>query len=277
MGTNCMQAFATRGPLMVRDVVLRVSFADILIAGIGRIEQIANVECYIAEPLGEGSQEKAILFLTDAYGHKFVNNQVGESPGICAVIGILSHVLLQLLADDFARNGYHVIVPDLFQNDAVPSFVPPDASISKEEFDVAAWVERHPPEIVQGIVAQVVTALRERGVKKFAALGYCFGARIAIDLASAEATSVCVVSHPSFWKVPDDMERYLVESKAPLLINSCEVDAMFPKEAQEKVDAILGGGRFKPGYERTYWQGCMHGFAVRGDMVRQPSTAPFLG
>ncbi|TFY64644.1 hypothetical protein EVJ58_g2495 [Rhodofomes roseus] len=241
-----MQAFATRGPLMVRDVVLRVSFADILIAGIGRTEQIASVECYIAEPLGEGSQEKAILFLTDAYGHKFVNNQ--------------------LLADDFARNGYHVIVPDLFQNDAVPSFVPPDASISKEEFDVAAWVERHPPEIVQGIVAQVVTALRERGVKKFAALGYCFGARIAIDLASAEATSVCVVSHPSFWKVPDDMERYLVESKAPLLINSCEVDAMFPKEAQEKVDAILGGGRFKPGYERTYWQGCMHGFAVRGDM-----------
>ena len=55
-----------------------------------------------------------------------------------------------------------------------------------------------------------------------------------------------------------------------MLINSCETDAMFPKEAQEKTDAILGGGRFAPGYARTYWEGCTHGFAVRGDMVRHP-------
>ncbi|KAH9933392.1 alpha/beta-hydrolase [Fomitopsis serialis] len=212
----------------------------------GRIERIAGVECYVTEPLGTQSQEKAILYLTDAYGHRFVNNQV--------------------LADDYARNGFHVIMPDLFQNDAVPSFVPPDASISKEEFDVAAWVDRHPPETVLGDVSEVITALQERGIRTFAGLGYCFGGRIAIELASVEVISVCIVSHPSFWKVPDDMEKYLAESKAPLLINSCEVDDMFPKEAQAKVDAILGGGRFRPGYERTYWEGCVHGFAVRGDM-----------
>jgi len=28
----------------------------------------------------------------------------------------------------------------------------------------------------------------------------------------------------------------------------------------------LGDGKFKPGYKREYFNGCTHGFAVRGDM-----------
>ena len=71
-------------------------------------------------------------------------------------------------------------------------------------------------------------------------------------------------------------------SKAPLLINSCETDSMFPIPAQEQTDALLGGGKFAPGYERTYWPGCVHGFAVRGDLVSphihslHSPTAPVL-
>ena len=42
---------------------------------------------------------------------------------------------------------------------------------------------------------------------------------------------------------------------------------MFPIEAQSKADEMFGSGKFAPGYERTYWDGCTHGFAVRGDMV----------
>ena len=64
------------------------------------------------------------------------------------------------------------------------------------------------------------------------------------------------------------MQEYAEKAKAPLLINSCETDSQFPIEAQAKADEILGGGKSAPGYERTYWDGCTHGFAVRGDMVR---------
>ena len=32
-------------------------------------------------------------------------------------------------------------------------------------------------------------------------------------------------------------------------------------------DRILGDGKFEPGYKRTFWKGCEHGFAVRGDLV----------
>jgi hypothetical protein len=41
---------------------------------------------------------------------------------------------------------------------------------------------------------------------------------------------------------------------------------MFPAESQAKADEILGNGKFAPGYERKYFPGCTHGFAVRGDM-----------
>ena len=74
------------------------------------------------------------------------------------------------------------------------------------------------------------------------------------------------------------MQKYLEASKAPLLINSCETDTMFPIPAQEQTDALLGGGKFAPGYERTYWPGCVHGFAVRGDLVSAhiPTSPPVL-
>lgn len=65
----------------------------------------------------------------------------------------------------------------------------------------------------------------------------------------------------------DASQKYKSASKAPLLINSCEIDMMFPADAQAATDKILGGGAFAPGYERTYWEGCTHGFSVRGDLV----------
>ena len=52
------------------------------------------------------------------------------------------------------------------------------------------------------------------------------------------------------------------------MINSCERDQAFPQEAQAIADAIFGEGKFAPGYERTYWPDCDHGFAVLGDIVR---------
>jgi hypothetical protein len=49
-----------------------------------------------------------------------------------------------------------------------------------------------------------------------------------------------------------------------LLINSCEFDQTFPVNIHDKVDALFAD--FKPGYERRYFEGCTHGFAVRGDL-----------
>jgi hypothetical protein len=62
-----------------------------------------------------------------------------------------------------------------------------------------------------------------------------------------------------------NLQKYAKECKQPLLINSCEVDSQFPLDAQKKADDIMLG-KFAPGYERKYFKGCTHGFAVRGDL-----------
>jgi hypothetical protein len=111
-------------------------------------------------------------------------------------------------------------------------------------------------------------------------------ARYVFDLAFEDVIYVAVIAHPSLLKIPDDLEvrlrlsssailskliasrivqKYRTTAKAPLLINSCTTDNQFPPEAQAKADEILGGGKFAPGYVREYWEGCAHGFAVRGE------------
>ncbi|KAH9941214.1 dienelactone hydrolase endo-1,3,1,4-beta-D-glucanase [Epithele typhae] len=198
----------------------------------GKIEQIAGIECYVATPSGEYDKAKVVLFLTDVFGIPLINNK--------------------LLADDFARNGYRTVMPDLFQGEPLPR--------------TSCWMTRHGPESWHPVVDGVVAALKAEGISWIGTTGYCFGAPPAWRLALSGDAKVTVVSHPSRLRVPEDLEEYAQKAKAPLLINSCEEDKAFPAEAQAKGDDILGGGKFAPGYERTYWPGCSHGFAVRGDM-----------
>ena len=110
--------------------------------------------------------------------------------------------------------------------------------------------------------------LKERGIATYAAVGYCFGARYVFDLAFDGVIKAAAVAHPSMLEVPGDLERFK-KSGIPLLICSCEVDPMYPPEKQAIGDEIMGGGKTEAeGYKRTYYGGCTHGFAVRGDISK---------
>ncbi|KAH9840322.1 dienelactone hydrolase endo-1,3,1,4-beta-D-glucanase [Rhodofomes roseus] len=210
----------------------------------GRIEKIDGVECYVATPSGEYSRDTVVLFFPDVFGLPLINNK--------------------LLVDDIARNGFWCVMPDYFQGDAIPE----DAMLpeNRDKFDRTGWASRHGEDAWKPIVDKVVAALKEQGVARFATTGYCYGAPPAFYLAYSNTSHVTVVSHPSRLQVPGDLEKYRSESKAPLLVNSCEVDPQFPPESQKIADEVFGDGKFAPGYRRTYWDGCTHGFAVRGDM-----------
>ncbi|KAI0794114.1 alpha/beta-hydrolase [Fomes fomentarius] len=210
----------------------------------GKRETIAGVDTYIATPAGDYPKDKILLFLPDAFGFGLENNL--------------------LLADDFARNGYKTIAIDYFLGDPAPL----DAVDPGSTFSFPDWVGKHSPPEALKITLKVINALRAEGVTKFGATGYCYGGRIGFDLAFAGEVHAVAVSHPSLLNIPDDLQKYAEISKAPLLINSCEVDSQLPIPAQEQADAILGDGKFAPGYERTYWPGCVHGFAVKGDLSK---------
>ncbi|KAJ7060931.1 dienelactone hydrolase endo-1,3,1,4-beta-D-glucanase [Mycena amicta] len=213
----------------------------------GKIEQLAGVDCYIATPAGDYASDKAVLFLTDVFGLSLLNNK--------------------LLVDDFARNGFYTVMPDMFEGDAIPADAM-DAVTHRLDpaFDRERWFAAHAPELVLPIVEKVVAVLKERGITRIAATGYCFGARPTFDLAFTNSIHVSAITHPGRIAFPADLEKYAAVSTASLLINSCEVDPAFPEEACKAADGIFGEGRFEPGYRREWFAGCKHGFAVRGDM-----------
>jgi dienelactone hydrolase len=208
----------------------------------GTWAKIGGVESYVATPSGEYPKDKVILFLADVFGPQLPN--------------------ARLLADDFAANGLKTIIPDYLNGDPIPA----DALNPGSNFSIADWFPNHTQEKTRPTLDKVVKALKEEGVTSFAATGYCFGGRYTFDLAFDNIIQVGVVSHPSLLKVPEDLEKYVAESKAPLLINSCPVDQQFPLESCAKADEIFGNGKFAPGYKRMHFEGCTHGFAVRGDM-----------
>ncbi|KAJ6605465.1 dienelactone hydrolase [Mycena vulgaris] len=227
-----------------------MSFCDDCFKGVqhegtpeGTFEHIGGVKCYVATPTVDYPKDKVVLFLTDVFGLALPNNL--------------------LLADDFARNGLKTIVPDILNDDPVP---PGGFDANAHLYDRATWFARHGVQQTRSPVDNVVAALKESGVTGFAATGYCFSAPCLMDLAFDGVIQVAAISHPSRLVMPDILEKYLQVAKAPLLINTCTVDPPFPHEAQAQADMILGNGKFAPGYRREYFEGCTHGFAVRGDM-----------
>ncbi|KAL5492296.1 hypothetical protein ACEPAI_3743 [Sanghuangporus weigelae] len=204
----------------------------------GKIEGINGVQTYVALPPSgkEYDKTKAILYLTDVFGIQLVNNRV----------------------DDFAKNGFQIYAPDILNGDPIVTM---DGS-----FDRETWSSRHGPEQTRPTLDKAIAGLKERGVKEFAAVGYCFGARYVFDLAFDKEIKVAAVAHPSRLKVPEDLER-IKTTGIPLLINSCEVDKQYPIESQKIGDDILGSGKMEvETYKRAYFAGCVHGFAVRGDL-----------
>ncbi|KAH9057909.1 dienelactone hydrolase [Lactarius deliciosus] len=206
----------------------------------GTYEEINGIKTYVATPKTDYPKDKAIIFLTDAFGLELDNNL--------------------LLIDDFARNGFKVYGPDLFEGDPVDQ----NAFEPGFNFDVVKWFSKHTAEHTGERVRTVIQELKSKRITVFGATGYCYGGRLVFDLAFENIIHVSVVSHPSLLK-PEDLDIYPAKSKAPLLINSCEIDTQFPKELAESTDEKFA--KFEPGYKRTYWEGVSHGFAVRGDLT----------
>lgn len=107
------------------------------------------VETYATLPPSR-SKENAILLFTDGYGIKADYNR--------------------LLADEFAANGYFVVMPDLFLKDPIPQT--PD-----KDFDEELWKKRHEPASVDGYIKTVLAEMHKAGVQRIGGVGYSIGAR----------------------------------------------------------------------------------------------------
>lgn len=119
-----------------------------------------TIDAYLATPPeGKAKNGYGILYVPD-------------------VIGIWENS--KLMADNFAAQGYTCLIPDLFNGDPVLLNRP-------DGFDLMQWIEKgtggknpHTAEAIDPIIVKSIKAMRDLGVTKLGAVGYCFGAKVSI-------------------------------------------------------------------------------------------------
>ncbi|KAL2005266.1 hypothetical protein VTN00DRAFT_2476 [Thermoascus crustaceus] len=205
----------------------------------GEFKQIGDVDTYFSYP-AHRSTKHAILILTDVIGHRFINSQ--------------------LIADQFAANGYFVVMPDLFHGDPVKLNRPAD-------FDLMAWLTGPPghlPARVDPVVDSVLKEMRTNlNCEKIGAVGYCFGAKYVVRFLRPMGNKIDVgyVAHPSFVEADE-----LSSISGPLSITAAETDSIFPAAKRYESEEILR--KTTQPYQINLFSGVEHGFAVRADITK---------
>ncbi|EXJ91378.1 esterase/lipase [Capronia coronata CBS 617.96] len=213
----------------------------------GELSTIGDFEVYTKYPENK-STDLGILIITDVIGHKFTN--------------------AQLIADQFAANGYFVLMPDLFYGDAIPLNRPGD-------FDIMKWMQgeynetktAHLPPSVDPIIDACLVEMRTKyKCKKIGGVGYCFGGKYVVRHLRPEAGKIDVgyTAHPSFVDADE-----LKDIKGPLAISAAETDSIFPPEKRHESEVILKDVGHP--YQINLYSSVEHGFAVRADPKNRPS------
>ncbi|KAF2495550.1 alpha/beta-hydrolase [Lophium mytilinum] len=202
---------------------------------VGELGKIGEIDTYFSYPKDRSTQN-AILIITDVIGHEFIN--------------------VQLIADQFAANGYFVVIPDLFKGNPV-KLNPP------EGFDLWEWLKDFQTKDVDPIVAATLKELRgPLGAKRIGAVGYCFGGKYVCRFLKTGQIDVGYTAHPSFVD-----EEELEGIQGPLSISAAETDQIFPAEKRHKSEEILL--KLPVPYQINLFSDVVHGFAVRSDVSKK--------
>lgn len=273
-------------------------------ASTGELRKLGDVDVYVSKPSEYPHvPAKFLLLLTGGTGLKSVNNQIQ--------------------ADNFASEGYLVVMPDLFGGDPAPNTsatieagaeLDPNTNSAggsgptespsfldqvklklvetAKSFTIDMWLARHTEEKVIPLLHKVIDAAKDEFADAIShgdgiyAVGYCFGGRYVLLLASErdplqggagwggaqkpvdeEAGKAKkgpyikngAVVHATMVS-PDDFEGI---KTVPLSLICVENDPMFPDEVRTKGEDYLSKNNVK--HEVTVYPGVPHGFAVVGD------------
>lgn len=226
----------------------------------GTVETIGGCKTYVAKA-SSGSKAQTVIFITDIFGYELPN--------------------VRLLADEYADNGFYVLIPDLFDGDSIPYDInllkavaplrsDPEVSdqVKKErgsavEANLYPWIGRHGEDVSKPIIEKFIAAVRaDSGVSKIGSVGFCWGGHYTILLSSSNDyphLDAGVANHPSMLKVPDEIT--LVNK--PVLVQVGDSDGQMPIEQVKETQKLFAG---KKDAEVIVYPGAVHGFTIRGDL-----------
>ncbi|KAK8853049.1 hypothetical protein IAR55_003750 [Kwoniella newhampshirensis] len=250
-------------------------------------EQTSVSSCCITGHIHQGTPEGSFR---DLYGLRtYVSNSRspsgGEKQDVCLLLSDVfgaDFVNTQLVADEWARRGWKVILPDVFQGDPIDvsniqAIMPnlrhkaetPLLQKTGETVQAggvyAPWLYRHRETVSRPMIEKYVQDLRnDPSTGKVAAIGYCWGARYCMLLAqetSPVKVDVAIANHPSFL-TQGDVE--LITS-IPCGIFKGDVDDIMSDSQLDAIEEILRPKLGDKLFIKRY-HNAVHGFAVRGDM-----------
>nr|AYP70936.1 endoglucanase 8 [Actinidia deliciosa] len=194
--------------------------------GGGLVEDFGGLKTYIT---GSSNSKNAILLVSDVFGY--------EAPN------------LRKLADKAAAAGYLVVVPDFLHGDPL---VPNNPHRSFQ-----AWANDHQAVKVAEEAIPVIEALKNKGVSKIGAAGFCWGAQVIVELAKHPFIDAAVLLHPSFVTLDG-----ILGVKVPISILGAEIDQISPPELLKQFSDALEAKKEIDHFLKIF-PGVTHGWTVK--------------
>ncbi|KAH7325980.1 Alpha/Beta hydrolase protein [Stachybotrys elegans] len=241
--------------------------------GTGETIKLNDVDAYISKPADfPHTPCRVLLLLTGGTGIKSTNNQIQ--------------------ADNYASEGFLVVMPDMFGGDMpfAPSITDDSASLLErvkmkaveitKAFVIDMWLARVTEEKVMPILHKVIDAIHDQyaDVVKSGggiyAVGYCVGGRFVLLLGKetqqrgSDEESAPVKKGPYIKAgavahgasvTPDDFK----DIKVPLSLVCVENDSLFPDEVRTAGEDTMSAADLE--HEVQVYPGVPHGFAVVGE------------
>ncbi|XP_062202258.1 endo-1,3;1,4-beta-D-glucanase-like [Phragmites australis] len=189
------------------------------------VDSFGGLKAYVA---GSDDAKAAVVLISDVFGF--------EAPN------------LRKIADKVASSGFFVVVPDFLHGDP---YAPENA-----ERSIPVWIKSHAPENAFEEAKPVIAALKEKGVSTVGAAGYCWGAKVVVELAKANEIQAAVLLHPSLVTVDD-----IKEVKCPISILGAEIDKTSPPELVKHFEQVLSANGVA--HFVKIFPGVAHGWSVR--------------
>ncbi|TFK21079.1 alpha/beta-hydrolase, partial [Coprinopsis marcescibilis] len=206
----------------------------------GRNISIVDIPTYYSRARHASGSAKVVLFFSDIYSPFFINNQ--------------------LLQDQFASEGFHVVGIDYFLGDPIQN------NEGKPGFNRTEWSAQKRqqalelvPKWIEGVKGIYGTTRKDVGT------GYCFGAPYAVNMGATDDVVATAFAHPSGLT-----EAHFTSLTKPVLLSCAETDTAFPAQSLRRANDILT--EKKGIYHLQIFSGVSHGFATRADLT-DPNAA----